>query len=165
MDQDKVLPRTRRVRSRVGRRIAGLLIGGIALCTLVVYLRDAAAIKSECRHLDLLMTPVREHLEKTGRLPLRFPTDPNTKPDREDVAYVDPEVIRWSQSTDKPVLIAYLPGYGLILRSNGHAVAIFNDGEITIEWLPNKEVGPRLDAQRRATGIPPRDQTATTPDR
>ncbi len=152
-----VRPKAERVRSRVGRRIVSLLIGGVLLCVLVVYLRDAAAIKSECRHLDLLMTPVRKHLVEYDRLPLAFPADLETNPTGEAIAFVDPKVIRYAQTTDEPTVIAYANGYGLILRSNGHAVAIYHNKSITIEWMSKQDIGPRLDAQRNKVGLPPRE--------
>ena len=153
------MPKAKRIRSRVGRRIANLFIGGVLLCVLVVWLRDAAAIKSECRHLDELMTPVREHLAKHGELPFSIPIGPDTDPATEAIVLVDPAIIRHAQSSDEPTLIAYAPGYGLILKSNGHASAIYNskNNSITIEWLTKKDIGPRLDAQRAKVGLPPRE--------
>lgn len=157
-EQTATTPKAERVRSRVGRRMVNLMIGGVVLCALVVYLRDAAAIKSECRYLDQLMTPVRKHLRNTGRLPLTFTVDPESNPIGEVISYVDPKVILWAQSTDEPAMIAYAQGYGLIIRSNGHAVAIYHNKKVTVEWMTKSQIGPRIDAQRKKAGLPPRER-------
>jgi hypothetical protein len=117
---------------------------------LVVWQRDARAIESECRHLSLLVEPVRQFYKLNRSLPLTF-----SAPDDDDstgegrFTYVDEDVIRWAPTAKRPVLIAYARVFGLIAKPNGHAVAMFEDGSITVKWMPGAEVGPLLREQEQ----------------
>ena len=139
----------------MGKSLAPLLFASVVLCAVVVWHRDATHIEKACARVESCLTPLRQFLQEHGTLPLRYPVDLEELAacSTLDLIYLDQETIRWAREADGPALIAYGRPNGLIVRANGRAAVFYHDGSLVVEWLDNREIGPRVEEQRRRAGL------------
>ncbi len=152
------IDRSRRVRSRLRRSLIPLLAAAVALCAVVVWHRDATHIQKACDRLEPHLAPIRRYLARHHTLPLVYPAYPDLapQPTPQRFRYLDKQTLNWARSAPGPTIIGYGPDNGLIVSPNGHAVAIYENGDLQVEWLPSRDLGPRLASQQaRAAATPP----------
>ncbi len=135
-------------RARVRRRVWPLPVAAFALCALVIWQRDARQIDWALAGIERFIPPLEAHLTQNGTLPIEYPDAESLADDDRGFTYADPEIIRWAATADRPVIIAFTRGTGLIVRPNGHAVIIYDNGGLRAVWVTNTELGKRRDAQR-----------------
>ena len=145
------LDRSRKVRLRLGRSLVPLLLAAVVLCAMVVWHRDATHITKACDRIEPHLVPIRRYLAQNKMLPAVYPTyqDLGTSLNPRGFTYVAEPIVRWARTADRRVLIGYGPNNGLIVRPNGHAVAIYENGAIHVEWMAVRELQQLLDEQQR----------------
>lgn len=136
-----------RARLRLGRKLVLLVVATAALCAIVVWHRDATHIEKACERLEPHIASLQRHLDANGTLPALYEGG-GAVSETTILRYVEPEVIRWAMIADEPVIIGQGPANSLI-RANGYAVAIYDAGELRVEWRSSRELGPILAEQER----------------
>lgn len=147
--------RHRRVRSRLTRALAPMLAATVVLFAAVIWIRDDRHIEASMNKLSEYVGPIESYVDRFGALPVDYP-DADRMAESDFFRYVDPDVIRWANGRDDPVIIAYGKGQGLIARPDGHPVAVAERGRIKIDWMSREQLAAALERQEsRAAGSPP----------
>ncbi len=147
-----VTDRSRRARSNLGRKLIPLTTVAMLLCAVVVWQRDSTAIEAEQSRMAVHAVPIEKFLRLHGSLPPHFPRpfSPDAENPHQKFHYLDSKMIAWAQTADIPAIIGYRQGYSLIIKPNGHAVLIYDKGNLRTEWMSSREFGHAMDEQRKA---------------
>ncbi len=148
--------RSRRVRSRVGRSLVFLSLGTAVLCTIVVWHRDATFVIKSRDRITPAIAPINVYLSEHGVLPLVYPVAAalDHPPADHGFTYVEEPVVRWARTAGRPVVVGWGKSAGLIVKPNGRAVAVLENGVVRVDWMAGRDLGRVLDQQREAAGFP-----------
>lgn len=130
---ERVLAARARARRRwVIRTALLLLLTAATLVILVMLRRDRMAMAEQLGRLELARSALQEKIKTFGTLP-------SAVPELKHCYYASNEERFYAMNTQEPVIIAYTPMVPLLLRSNGRAVLIAENGKVHAEWRPESE--------------------------
>ena len=153
-----------RRRSRIVRSAVLLLVGLVALCLVILVIRD---VRHKTRALDLTRwhaDTIARRIGSQGALPR------NLNPEVDETVSSGELRLYWPPSQDvpvlraypKPIIVAWSAVIGQVFRTNGRAVVFFEDGRCEVQWLGTgafdrqyEEQQAFIEQARRGPGLAP----------
>lgn len=157
--------RSRKAKLRIGRSLFLLSSAAVVLCAIVVWHRDATHITKACDRIEPAVAAINRYLMENDTLPILYPVRAglDAPPGDDGFKYVDPSIIRWARTVDRPVVIGYGASEGLIVKPNGRPVAIHQDHHVRVEWMSGRDLGALLTEQQRLAGGAAGNRSDETP--
>jgi hypothetical protein len=131
-------------RRRVIRSTATLLFTAVVLCLFVIWGRDRSTSAAVLKSVDPAVNDLRQRMRTLGALPASLPELGIKLP------YASNAERFYAMNSKDPVIIAYTSPVNLLLRQNGRAVIVYQNGKIWSEWLSEGEFLKRLQAQQKS---------------
>ncbi len=108
-------------------------------------------MEKACERMQPLATTLKQYFSDHGSLPESVAGlgKSSVMTPGDDFHYASAEVLGWAPHAGEPVVIGFGQRTGLILKPNGYAAIILDEGEIRVEWIPNSDVGARMERQQQ----------------
>jgi hypothetical protein len=117
---------------------------GIVLTLLVIWRRDTVAFQELTWKTQETCKAIQAHLDKLGLLPPDLP--PGAPSGFTYLSYADRF---YAQHESHPVILAHSQQVALKLRSNGHAVIMYDQGKVYQGWMTADAFAEAWEAQTR----------------
>jgi len=165
--------RERERRLWVARSFTTLIVLGLVVLGLILYRRDRAIRARYLGSLEQYVAVLNERLDwqrEQGWDPVLLPAEwdvsqlqPRPEAPFDFYRYYDESLRQFAQRRKEPTIIAWSEAaVPMTLSADGRPVAVYQDGRVRVEWLPERQFNERFDRQqeqleeaiRRAEGQP-----------
>ena len=142
--------RRQRVRKRLFRTAIALLLSGLGLCLIVAWQRDTVRMAEACQRLKRHLPALQAEIDRLGTLPLFFrarQADPTAQELPEFVYQNADSIVHLRKKAGEVVLAHAFRGPRLILHQRGRALILRADGQLSVAWMSDEQLGDLLEQQ------------------